>query len=277
MNDIVDLNKITSGLAGMQSQTTVVQHLSNRCCEKTVTPAPENVIGLVSYYYDKTKTGGTVGWLSRKCDFENRHQGCIHEVPDYYEHYGDKYIRRFTDITNKYLTSAGKKWLRDARRFLQVYMEDGFNQNITETTVVTKSERDSNITSSISAGGIERLELSSQIFRRFAFGTHPAAYIDGGFINLTVMDMMFVSLTPDIKEWTGEGASDTFDQAIEVAKYLMRSTTLWDKAKMAYEFQHIIRNRVHEFIPFLYEAHGVNYTPARLRPILLKIFGGLFS
>ncbi|RUS65385.1 hypothetical protein CUZ56_03034 [Saezia sanguinis] len=278
MNDIVDLTKITSGLAGMQSQTTVVQHLSNDRCDIDVTPAPDSAIGTVDYYYDKKKTGGTAGWLSRKCDFENRHRGCQHEVPDYYEGYGDKYIRRFTDITYKYLSAVGKAWLEDARYYLQVYMEDGFKQNTSSKTVTTKSQVDPSISSRVSAASFKGLELNGRNFRMFAFGTHPAAYIDGGFINMGVKDLILVCLTPDMKEWTGEGRADTFDQAFEVGMYLVRATSLWKKTKMAAEFAAILAGYgLDDIEDFVHEAHGVRLPRKRLRGLLQNIFGSIWS
>jgi long-subunit acyl-CoA synthetase (AMP-forming) len=52
-------------------------------------------------------------------------------------------------------------------------------------------------------------------FRKFAFATHPDAYIKAGITNLPLTDLILITSTPDLAEWWEE---DTRVQAIIVAK-----------------------------------------------------------
>lgn len=207
----------TTGIAGSTPLTTVTQKISNTC-NKHVTPAPESAIGTVKYYYDPSKENSTAPWLSRHFDFLNRHKGCKHQVPEYYLGYGYKYINRFTDKLYPKLSEAGKKWLIDARRLLQEYMENGFDDNISSTAIVTKCMAYPDLTVTTKVDATESLELVNKKFTRFAFNTHPPAYVDGGLGKLPLLDLIKISTTPD---WDDLFSEDGRKQIKEIMGYLM--------------------------------------------------------
>ncbi len=213
----------TNGIAGTVTKTTVTQQISRNSCNIHVTPAPNTAIGTVDYYYDAAKASVTVSWLSRHFDFLNRHKSCSHGVPDYYLDYGNKYIRRFTDELYPKLSNEGKKWLIEARRFLQLYMEDGFKQNLNSLEVVTQSSVHPKTIATTKTPKTESLELDNDRFRSFAYGTHPAAYIDGGLYNLTLGDLWEVGWTPDFLDlFSGDGLA----QVKDILAYLIEAKTL---------------------------------------------------
>ena len=207
---------ITAGIAGSAPLTTVTQKISNTC-NKHVTPAPNSAIGTIDYYYDEKKANSTAPWLSRHFDFINRHKSCKHTVPEYYLGYGNKYIRKFTNELSPKLSDAGKAWLIEARRLLQKYMEDGFVDNVTKTKIITPCKAYPKASATIKTATTESLELDSDNFKTFAFGTHPAAYIDAGLGNLSLADLARIGLTPDFKEWFG---ADSWAQLGEILRYL---------------------------------------------------------
>lgn len=207
---------ITAGIAGSPPLTTVTQKISNTC-NKHVTPAPDSAIGTIDYYYDEKKANSTEPWLSRHFDFMNRHKSCKHTVPEYYFGYGNKYIRKFTNELSPKLSSAGKTWLIEARRLLQVYMEDGFKNNVDSTEVITECNDYPKAFGRVTTDTTESLELNNDNFKTFAFGTHPPAYIDAGLGNLSLADLARIGLTPDFKEWFG---ADSWAQLGEILRYL---------------------------------------------------------
>lgn len=227
----------TTGIAGSALQTTVTQQISNTC-NKHVTPAPVSAIGTVDYYYDEKKANSSVSWLSRHFDFINRHKSCKHTVPDYYFGYGNKYIRKFTNELSPKLSQAGKQWLIEARRLLQVYMEDGFKINVTSTEVITKCRDYPKAFGTVTTSTTESLELDGSNFKTFAFGTHPPAYIDGGLGNLSMADLARVGLTPDFKEWFG---ADSWAQLGEILRFLWH-----DKTTKLQEFPTKLREDIKE-------------------------------
>ena len=95
------------------------------------------------------------------------------------------------------LSNAGQEWLIRARRFLQVYMEDGFKNNISSTEVVTKCLAYPKLTVTTTVDNTESLELVNKKFTAFAFNTHPPAYVDGGLSKLPLLDLIKISTPPD--------------------------------------------------------------------------------
>lgn len=214
------LSTIGKGIA--ESITTTVP-VKVPVCNIHVTPAPDQVIGTVGYYYRGID-------FSRYKDFNSRHIGCKHTVPDYYKDYGDKYIKRFTEELYPKLSKAGQEWLVKARKLLQIYMEDGFVQNLTSTQVTTQSIDHPRAKSTINTPTTESLELDQDRFRSFAYGTHLAAYIDGGLANLTFCDLGRVGSTPD---WKDLFSRDGRKQILEITYYLAitKAANVWNAIK----------------------------------------------
>jgi hypothetical protein len=130
-------------------------------------------------------------YVKREQDFRDRHScpECKDAFPpDYYLNYGLKYCVRFSTETAPKLSPEGQAWLARARCNLQAAMEKGLQQQ-------------------------PDLELNSDGFRKFAFATHPDAYLNAGLSDLSVSDMAKIALTPDLKEWT---SLDTWIQAGQV-------------------------------------------------------------
>lgn len=129
------------------------------------TPAPASVLGTVDYYR----------W--RAADFARRHPG--QPVPDYYLGYGDKYIHRFTDETAPKLSAKGQVWLDKARLNLQTAIEGELRRDPV---------------------AFDKLEQQPRKFTRFAYGTHPNAYLKAGISGLPVRDLVAIGGTPDPKD-----------------------------------------------------------------------------
>ena len=119
----------------------------------------------------------------------------MEQPPDYYLNYGLKYCMRFTTVTAPTLSPEGQARLVRARCNLQVMMEKGLQKD-------------------------PGLETDSDAFRKFAFGTHPAAYLDAGMADLPISDQINVARTPDLKEWL---SVDTWQQAAEVAPPVLKA------------------------------------------------------
>jgi hypothetical protein len=60
------------------------------------------------------------------------------------------------------------------------------------------------------------IELHNERFQEFAFATHPDAYDPKLMSQLPPADLALISLSPDFKEWLGDGWQSTFLQAILV-------------------------------------------------------------
>lgn len=189
----------TPAIPGINPNTTVTVHCF--VCNIHVTPAPIQIYGNVNYYYDPSKNVAGSGFKSRHFDFLARHSGCSHTVPDYYLTYGDKYIKKFTIELYPKLSPAGKSWLVNARKKLQEYMEKGFEQNLTSEKIIIKAKTSTHVSYEVKLPSKECLELDNERFRAFAFGTHPPAYTDGGFHNMTTMDKAYLMDTIDGKDF----------------------------------------------------------------------------
>ena len=127
--------------------------------------APTAILGTVDYYR----------W--RAADFSRRHPG--QAVPDYYLGYGDKYAHRFSEKLAPRLTPDGQRWLAATRLNLQTAMEQALRDD--PATFAT-------------------MELSDNAFTRFAYRTHPTAYLKAGISDLHVKDLMAIASTPDLRD-----------------------------------------------------------------------------
>jgi len=116
-------------------------------------------------------------YQQRLADFELRNPGMT--PPDYYMGYGDKYMERFAELDSTDLSSEGLAWRDRTTTALQTAIED-------------YRIRDPE--------GFADLERDSDAFRRFAFASHPDAYVDSGLYDLSVQDLSVIALTPDIND-----------------------------------------------------------------------------
>ena len=162
--------------------------------------------------------GADTNW-SRYADFMKRHtKDCGHIPPTYYRAYGYYYCSRF----GKYLlpsmkSKEGKLWLVNARRYLQVYMDDGLDQNNKGDTIKLSCKLAPKASQSMSFSK-QTVELSDKDFKTFAFNSHVPAYIDGGINNVPFDDLMRIITEPNIQEWMDK---ETLDQAIQVASIVL--------------------------------------------------------
>ncbi|OWP82908.1 hypothetical protein BWK59_13375 [Flavobacterium davisii] len=133
------------------------------------TPFYTKLLGHTGYY----------AWRAR--DFMRQNKGMA--VPDYYMGYGHKYINRFTNETNRTMSSAGRTWLKEARKNLQVAIENRLAQ----------------------PDGAD-LERNNDKFRSFAFDSHVDAYWNENgkvpLYTLGAVDLTKILLTPDVKDLT---------------------------------------------------------------------------
>jgi RHS repeat-associated protein len=126
---------------------------------------------------DPTPAGdylGTVNYYSfRHNDFNSRYKN--KKAPSYYMGYGNKYAKRFTYDLSPNLSKSGQLWLQRTLRLLQQSIEDKIFED-------------------------PSIELNDERFTKFAFESHPGAYIAGGLLELGFEDKLEITLTPDFKD-----------------------------------------------------------------------------
>ncbi|KDB06207.1 hypothetical protein LIG30_0481 [Burkholderia sp. lig30] len=145
---------------------------------------------------------------SRHSNFMMRHIGCGHKPPSYYISYGYYYCSNYGADLYPRLSSAGRAWLRKARWALQNYMEDGLSQNMRRDVIELTSQNPRNGSFRMEMPQYQ-LEVSEENFKKFAFRTHPLAYLDGGLAWLNPVDMALILSGPAAEEW---GDVDTYKQ-----------------------------------------------------------------
>ena len=116
-------------------------------------------------------------YQQRYDDFVSRNPGV--DPPDYYLEYGQKYADRFSSLDDRDLSAEGLEWRDKTLVALQQAIED-------------KRTSDPE--------GFAELERDPEAFRRFAFETHPAAYVDSGLYDLPAQDLLVIAGTPDIND-----------------------------------------------------------------------------
>lgn len=121
------------------------------------------------------QTGTATYYQERLADFEARNPGM--EPPNYYLDYGDKYMQRFASLDGTDLSPEGLAW-RDATTLAL--------QNAIEELRISDPQ------------GFAELERDPQAFRKFAFATHPDAYVESGLYGLSLQDQTVIAATPDI-------------------------------------------------------------------------------
>lgn len=132
---------------------------------RTETPPVAIVPGTADYYQQ------------RYDDFVARNPGV--DPPDYYLDYGQKYADRFSSLDGQDLSPEGLEWRDKTLVALQQAIED-------------KRIEDPE--------GFAELERDPAAFRRFAFESHPAAYVDSGLYGLPAQDLLVIAGTPDIND-----------------------------------------------------------------------------
>jgi hypothetical protein len=157
---------------------------------------------------------GTVGYYAaRNADFKSRYPTPPPAPPTYYMGYGDKYAHRFTTVLLPKLSAKGQAWIWRTFRLLQLAIEGRL---------------------AASPAAFDALEKDDAAFKKFAYDTHPKAYLDGGLHELPVTDLARIGTTPDLGDLmtldgvsqilkTGVGivpqwAGDAKDAAVDGAK-----------------------------------------------------------
>ncbi|KDB10230.1 hypothetical protein LIG30_0836 [Burkholderia sp. lig30] len=145
---------------------------------------------------------------SRHSNFMMRHIGCGHKPPSYYISYGYYYCSNYGASLKPRLSEKGKDWLDNARWALQKYMGKGLMQNMQGDVIklASKSPRNGKFEMKMPQ---YQLEVSEENFKKFAFKTHPLAYLDGGLAWLNPIDMALILSGPAAEEW---GDVDTYKQ-----------------------------------------------------------------
>lgn len=121
--------------------------------------------------------GNTDYYRRRADDFRRRYPDL--PLPSYYLGYGDKYVNRFTFELMPKLTPVGQDWMVQARRNLQVAIEDRLKQD---------------------PAAFDRLERDDKAFLEFAYDSHPRAYLDAGMERLPIKDLVRIGFTPDVRD-----------------------------------------------------------------------------
>lgn len=165
------------------------------------------------------------------------------------ESYGYKYCVVFSNYLTPKLSESGKKWLKQARYYLQQYMDEGLK------TEMFISKYNKKFNEKLRTKTLKNVELDTGWFQEFAFATHPDAYLDAGLVNLSIADKIEVGLTPDLKEWMSTG---TWEQAWyvgkeQLAKWKNDATEYgkqkYNEAKRAYERRKIqLQNVTNNFL-----------------------------
>jgi hypothetical protein len=144
----------------------------------------------------RSKVGTLEYYKARHDDFVRRNPGKT--PPDYYLGYGDKYANRFLKETAPKLSKGGQEWLQRTFVALQGKIED-------------LRQKD--------PAAFARLEQDPEAFRKFAYGTHPDAYVESGLSKLPPGDLVQIGLTPDFKDvLTKDGIAQMVDTGLRVGK-----------------------------------------------------------
>src|SRR5690349_9993468 len=112
--------------------------------------------------------GSRAYYVARDGDFRARHAEL--SPPGYYLGYGCRYFDRFTALRER-LSALGQAWVERTARLLQQMIED-------------RRARD--------PAAFDALERDEEGFRRFAFATHPHAYVEAGLGTLPPEDVLLV-------------------------------------------------------------------------------------
>ncbi len=173
-----------------------------------------------------------------------REHGTYKAVPS--KSYGYKYCVRFTSVLMPSLSPEGKRWLKEAKRLLQEYIELGLVKKNFESIYNTSFNERYELPDKADVFYSD-IELRNDEFRDFVFATHPDAYLKAGMADIPISDKLKVSMTPDFKEW---GNGSTWEQAIIVMEEQVND---WyrDAKEGIEEAQRVIENAVAEAEKYL--------------------------
>lgn len=128
-------------------------------------------------------------YKQRYDDFVRRNPGVT--PPDYYLNYGQKYCDKFSSLTSKDMSPAGLEWRDKTLKALQEAME-------------AKRAED--------PVAFAQLERDPEAFKKFAYDTHPDAYVKSGLFNLPAQDLVKIATTPELRDLLGkDGIKQTVD------------------------------------------------------------------
>ncbi len=172
------------GVGATLASAPVAQSSGQTCGGASTLPAAVPALGEMNYYQQ------------RIADFKRRHPDL--PVPSYYTQYASKYIDRFTYDIGPQLSPAGQAWVARARKNLQVAIEK-------------KRAAD--------PAAFDRLECNDAAFLKFAYSTHPAAYLDAGLAKLPMSDLIKIGAGPDIKDLLSPAGLEQVEvTAVQVAE-----------------------------------------------------------
>ena len=133
-------------------------------------------------------TGTKDYYRQRHDDFVRRNPGMT--PPAYYMEYGQKYLDRFSSLGPKDLTPKGLEWRDKTLKALQ----DAIEMKRMEDPVA-----------------FAQLERDPEAFKKFAYDSHPDAYVNSGLYKLPAQDMLKIGTTPDLKDLlTKDGVRQVF-------------------------------------------------------------------
>jgi hypothetical protein len=174
---------------------------TTRATARAVTPGRTNAARNLPA---EIPTGTRDYYKKRYDDFVRRNPGM--KPPDYYMEYGQKYCDRFSQLGPKDLTPKGLEWRDRCLKSLQEAIE-------------TRRMED--------PVGFAQLERDPEAFKKFAYDSHPDAYVQSGLYDLPAQDMMKIGTTPDLKDlFTKDGV-----RQVVVALGKMRPGDVADVAK----------------------------------------------
>jgi hypothetical protein len=131
---------------------------------------------------DLSKLNGTRDfYLERYKDFRRRNPDS--EAPKYYTDYGLKYFDRF-HANKGSMDKVSQGWVDRTGKALQTKIEGGRAKD---------------------PGNFAKLERSQDGFRKFAYDTHPDAYVESGLKDVPWGDRWDVAKTPDIGDLANWG------------------------------------------------------------------------
>jgi hypothetical protein len=196
-------------------ENAVVRLITAKMIDKTpaaTTKQPaslRSMVGNVNYYQ------------TRNSDYLSRHT--TPPPPDYYLNYGDRYARRFTTKLRPTLSEAGQRWVDRTFVLLQEAIEN---------------RRDAN------PDAFDLLEQDEDAFRKFAYGTHSQAYLDGGLRYLPPGDLAKIAAEPDFADiLTIDGISQIIETGIGIVPQWVDDSVITPGAQLLQEVENEILNQ----------------------------------
>jgi hypothetical protein len=137
----------------------------------------------------EVRTPSSDYYRQRYDDFVRRNPGVT--PPDYYLNYGQKYCDKFSALGPKDLSPGGLEWRDKTLKALQEAIE-------------TKRAED--------PVAFAQLERDPAAFKKFAYDSHPDAYVQSGLFKLPAQDLVRIATTPELRDLLGkDGIKQTID------------------------------------------------------------------